>query len=100
MQYKNLELELSRLLAQEEIYWKQLSKQLWLKEGDQNTKYFHKFASCKRRNNYLPRLRDQNGDWVDGTAMQSEVMRYYENIFYFLCCGRRCYSKSTKSYYK
>ncbi|XP_019184360.1 PREDICTED: uncharacterized protein LOC109179311 [Ipomoea nil] len=47
------ESELEALLTQEEIFWKQRSKQLWLKHGDANTKYFHKVATARRRRNFF-----------------------------------------------
>ncbi|XP_031101846.1 uncharacterized protein LOC116005747 [Ipomoea triloba] len=80
-QYHNVERELSTLLAQEELYWRQRSKQLWLKEGDQNTKYFHQFASQRRRSNQLRRLKRTSGQWVEGTDMHAEIMSYYNFIF-------------------
>ena len=36
--------ELDSLLDQE-VYWKQRAKDFWLKEGDNNTRYFHSHAS-------------------------------------------------------
>ncbi|XP_031131672.1 uncharacterized protein LOC116033057 [Ipomoea triloba] len=79
--YHQVEGELRRLLAQEEIFWRQRSKQLWLKEGDLNTKYFHRFASTRRKFNQLLRIQDHAGTWVDGAEMNEEVLRYYTDIF-------------------
>lgn len=41
-----LHTELSDLLKKEEIYWRQKSREKWIKEGDENTKFFHAFANC------------------------------------------------------
>lgn len=45
---KMMEQKLNDLLLKEEIFWKQTSRILWLKEGDQNTKKIH--GRAKKRN--------------------------------------------------
>ena len=47
----------------EETHWRQLSREIWLKEGDRNTGFFHRMASAHRRNNYLERIKI-NGEWL------------------------------------
>ncbi|XP_031111882.1 uncharacterized protein LOC116015853 [Ipomoea triloba] len=80
-EYKMIESELCALLLQEEIFWRQRSKQLWLKHGDLNTKIFHQSASARRRHNRLTRLRNSAGVWVEGQSMAGEVLHYFQDIF-------------------
>lgn len=48
-----LELDLIQLLTQEEVAWKQCSRDQWLREGDQNTCYFHRITNGRRRSNKI-----------------------------------------------
>ena len=41
----------------EEIHWRQLSRELWLKEEDRNTDFFHWMANAHRMNNSLDRIK-------------------------------------------
>ncbi|XP_060960746.1 uncharacterized protein LOC133031286 [Cannabis sativa] len=63
--YKNASANLNSVLLQREIFWKQRSKQLWLREGDSNSKYFHASATSRRRRNSIQKLKDSDGVWVD-----------------------------------
>lgn len=50
---KRIEKKLNAILMDEEIYQKQRSRADWLKEGDQNTKYFHAKDSLRKRKNKI-----------------------------------------------
>ena len=50
----------------EEISWRQKSRALFLKEGDNNTRFFHRLANSHRRGNTM------RGVEVDGIMYEAE----------------------------
>ena len=73
--------ELEKLVIMEEVSWRQKSRVLWLKEGDNNTKFFHQMANSHRRCNYMERVE------VDGTVFEMEsevkekVVQFYASLY-------------------
>ena len=49
-------------VMKEEIFWRQKSRELRLKEGDNNTKFFHRIANAHSKRNWLSKLK-VNGCW-------------------------------------
>uniref|UniRef100_A0A803PRW0 Reverse transcriptase domain-containing protein n=1 Tax=Cannabis sativa TaxID=3483 RepID=A0A803PRW0_CANSA len=81
-QYKEVKDQLFRAIDQRECYWKQRSKQFWLREGDQNSSYFHKAATIRKQNNRISALKDANGHWVTWeTGLAQVVDNYFHGLF-------------------
>ena len=49
----------------EETSWRQKSREIWLKEGDRNTGFFHIIANSHKRRNTIDRIRI-GGEWLEG----------------------------------
>ena len=64
----------------EEVSWRQESRELWLKEGDRNTGFFHKMANSHRRRNAINKIRVE-GDWlIDDNAIQKGVVETFKSL--------------------
>ena len=64
----------------EEILWRQKSRETWLKEGDKNTRFFHKMANSNSRRNCLKKIK-VNGNWLsEDQEIQRGVMRAYQDL--------------------
>jgi hypothetical protein len=59
-----LRFKLEQLEEQQHIYWKQRAHSTWLVKGDQNTDFFHAYASERRRRNHVKKLKDDGGKVV------------------------------------
>jgi hypothetical protein len=74
--------EMGELLYREEIAWLQRSRVAWLKEGDRNTKYFHRQASIRNQKNKIRRLRRLDGSFThDKEEMGSMATSFYHNLY-------------------
>ena len=73
----------NELLDNHEMFWKQRSKSLWLKEGDMNSQYFHSTASTRKRKNMIGRLWNNSSRWcTNSTKVNSLVMEYFSNLYH------------------
>ena len=68
----------ARLLVQEEAFWKQRAKMLWLKEGDMNTKFFHTSAVARGKVKKVSKLRTDDGRTA---ALQEDMCNVAQSCF-------------------
>ncbi|KAL0381479.1 UNVERIFIED_CONTAM: putative mitochondrial protein [Sesamum angustifolium] len=74
--------ELTKLILQEEIFWKQRSKDLWLKERDRNTGFFYAKARLRHHTNSIRRLRNTDGSWLESAEeVQRCILEYFQGVF-------------------
>jgi hypothetical protein len=68
---------IEKILDQEEMYWNQRSRANWLQNGDKNTAYFHSYASAKNGFFFIKKLKDLNGNYVEGTSALNPLIVNY-----------------------
>lgn len=74
--------QLNDLLLQEEILWKNKSKETWLTCKDLNTRFFHTSTLIKRRRNAIDQLKLSSGIWVsDRHAIGYCFTYHFHNLF-------------------
>lgn len=61
--------------------WRQRSRVHWLKEGDQNTRFFHSKATHRRKRNMIKRLKDKMGVWLEGSQRDGLIVDFFKNLF-------------------
>jgi hypothetical protein len=77
----SLLLELDKLAHFEETSWRQKSKVLWLKEGDNNTKFFHKIANSNRRRNLMEKLEVDGILYSEDSIIRDKAVKFYEKLY-------------------
>jgi hypothetical protein len=73
--------ELENTLLCEEIHWRQKLRALWLKEGDSNTRFFHKMANSHRKYNRVETLRIDGVLSNDPNEVKEHVVQFYRNLY-------------------
>lgn len=74
--------ELTTILDQEEVYWRQDARMMWLGNGERNTRYFHACASHRKRINIILQLKDSKGSWCDDkSTLMTMAGDFYVNFY-------------------
>jgi hypothetical protein len=77
-----LEQERNKILHETEEQWRQRSRAIWLLSGDQNTKFFHNFASYRRNSKFVWELQDDEGQVHSGQENLKKVAYKHFKDFY------------------
>ena len=73
--------QIQNLLSLEEVSWRQKSRMLCIKEGDNNTKFFHKVANSRRRYNHISMLEVNGVIYEDESEMVDQAIQFYKNLY-------------------
>ena len=73
--------QIQNLLSLEEVSWKQKSRMFCIKEGDNNTKFFHKVANSRRRYNHISMLEVNGVVYEDESEMADQAVQFYKNLY-------------------
>jgi hypothetical protein len=66
---------------QEEILWKQKSRIQWLKEGERNTKFFHRTVVQRRHSNKITHLITDEGETLHSHVdLETNLINYFQNL--------------------
>ena len=64
MEEAKLQAGMNSWLSRNELMWRQKSCELWLKDGDRNTKFFHISTIVRRRRNSIDAIRGDDSEWI------------------------------------
>ncbi|KAI9113241.1 hypothetical protein K1719_015766 [Acacia pycnantha] len=74
--------QLEEAWGQEEVYWWQRSRIMWLNSGDKNTRFFHSSVVQRRQRNKILRLKDDRGVWLEERVeINAAFNSFYQNLF-------------------
>lgn len=77
-----LKAELNQAYLEEETYWQQKSRVLWLRSGDRNISYFHAITKAKRVRNTINSIQDDHRVIFKGQKEVAGVaINYFDNLY-------------------
>uniref|UniRef100_A0A2N9GTW6 Reverse transcriptase domain-containing protein n=1 Tax=Fagus sylvatica TaxID=28930 RepID=A0A2N9GTW6_FAGSY len=77
----HLQTDLEKVLLLEEIKWRQTSRATWLREGDKNTRFFHRVANSNRRFNSIDHLLVNEVLTTDQSEIGAGLVNFYKQLF-------------------
>lgn len=73
--------EIANLASLEEISWRQKSRILFVKEGDNNTHFFHRVANSHKRTNHIRGIEVDGAFYEDEEEVRSNVVNFYQKLY-------------------
>ena len=74
--------DINALLLQDELFWRQRSRAIWLPARDKNTKYFHQRENQRQRKNQITGFMDESGRCCTSNIEITKVAKsYFQNLF-------------------
>ncbi|RVW16678.1 LINE-1 reverse transcriptase-like [Vitis vinifera] len=64
----------------EEVHWRQLSREIWLREGDRNTGFFHRMANAHRRVNNLIKIKINGVRLTEDQEVRDGIVNAYQHL--------------------
>eukprot|EP00253_Pinus_taeda_P022728 PITA_22728 len=78
----SLEKAQNQILMAKEEEWRLKSRAIWLKAGDENTRFFHNYAKGRKSTNTIWSLKDEEGRVVKSFSDLSSLgQRHFQRIF-------------------
>ena len=69
------------LASLQEISWRQKSKALFIKEGDNNTRFFHRLVNSHRRTNQIRGVEVEGILYKDESEITNQVVDFYKKLY-------------------
>ena len=73
--------DIEQLASLEEIPWRQKSRALYVKEGDNNTRFFHRLANSHRNASQTKRIEVDGVLYEDEPDVRSQLVFFYQGLF-------------------
>uniref|UniRef100_A0A803NMW7 Reverse transcriptase domain-containing protein n=1 Tax=Cannabis sativa TaxID=3483 RepID=A0A803NMW7_CANSA len=72
--------QLREAWKKKESLWRQKSREVWLRLGDRNSKFFHASTIIQRRRNQILSLKDHEGNKCDDRRKMSSIIENYFSV--------------------
>ena len=73
--------EIEVLASLEETFWRQKSHALFMKEGDNNMRFFHRLANSHKKANLISHVEVEGVLYEDEPVVSSQVVQFYQDLY-------------------